>query len=1461
MQSQRRKRHLNHRKTQKRQFGGADIVLEKHQTDVIRYLTCDAESQPGMFLNFAPGTGKTFTALALLKNTKKDSFVICPDHLIESWKEQISIYTELEFQRENRNQGFSATNHKFSDVIKISTGIFAQNRILNKYIQTFINLCKSYNGLSFLLSNYINEINKINEYETKHNKLLFVSLKYPTFVYKSSDDTDQTLKIITYEQFYQSLLIKKQIELYRNQNNKSRSENSGSQISAPFSFDKNSIKPFISELEEKINEIYGHIQRINEQIKSLYDNIDAFLTAILKQLKDEDDSKCSDIITDSKIYIHITEISNLIDIYIEIFKYIDSCMELFIILELCQNYETFKTSLNDKIIIFDESQYLMQFFYEPSSDKFDISMPKIFQPTIQHQIKQTQIIQHLCELFSTTYKNILMSATPIYGSQSDIRFALNIIARKELVPYDVNTFISKCATKFYIQEFIQKYNQFFRNGLYLAQVFSIFLDLIRLILPLQGQAEQFISTTIKLLRVNPILIVVENIKNPFLRIITGIVIGFFTQQVFKHISLLTNLNEFFKIDLDKMQKYIINANNNTKKSDSSTEQNNGLKQYVAIFTETMKHDETNPMKGKFPIVTVQNKYYQYTNTQFVQYFKYINSRFFNIDSIEIFFANMIDYSTKLSISSLNNLNDLRVIEDEVLSLTPEQINVELKNLYEDIFDNIIYYFFTSEFLKDFQEQDPIKSKDKARKLIIHILKILNNNTDVTDTDVTDGSKLNKAIFKNTQYYKLFDDYKNAVEQKSDDEHQKSLEINKFLTNIENTILENINNTLNTLIGHKNSGQSSSAICIYSGFNDEKAQHFTNYDMILSYFVYLDQNNVEKHIDNTLDYFFGVKDGTDCNSKILNSLSKINQDIKTELRTFIYNNKNIRHLSVENNLDPNSVHQIYEYTQIPVNSINKILQCLITFGEKIIQEFDLDEPDDTPKKSSQIAFTRRLTSQLKQTGGKYTHKRIYKKIKKIQTQKPNFGGSSPQKPKTFLHWARNATNQAMKNVKNTISPPSIIKIIREHHTQITNKIIENINTIKSFHRFRKGKEIHNEIAAGDFSNANPDFYLINGGELMIQKINEFARKLDLKNYINLGRIFGNIIDTDINSENKQKVGIRESASTGADTDLIWDKALLLESTNIFSFFKTDPIENYKYVGILEEIRKINVPINSDNTTRKKSVVIYSNFNSEHGIKYFIDFFNRYKNQNVVRTDNPTKEGIKIQDTLVEICSSLDSPVDFSSLDADAKNKTLEDFENGKIDILCIDKNSSTGINIKGALQMHILEPFTSTTDRIQVIGRVSRMNSHQKLNEPYKKVDVFIWVASLSFSRILYKNFKTAFNIHKIIGETTFVVRTILGKNIPVMSDLPMLNYIKNASKTLRNKLGNSNAYLLKLLSQYTFAQKTVADSAEYESTADELAIGQQQMIDKLNSVFDEFTKYNINRIERHGANECKIWEK
>ena len=150
--------------------------------------------------------------------------------------------------------------------------------------------------------------------------------------------------------------------------------------------------------------------------------------------------------------------------------------------------------------------------------------------------------------------------------------------------------------------------------------------------------------------------------------------------------------------------------------------------------------------------------------------------------------------------------------------------------------------------------------------------------------------------------------------------------------------------------------------------------------------------------------------------------------------------------------------------------------------------------------------------------------------------------------------------------------------------------------------------------------------------------------------------------------------------------------------------------------------------------------------------------------------------------------------------------LTDFEARKIQIICLDPIFTEGITIKGASQLHILEPIDLKAKKDQVIGRVIRFKSHYHLPKKEQHVSIYEWVCSVSNCReILEKNYEQFKNWYNTQFDVIFTDRTIFYPQDITPDEIMMKK---------QKLLGDSSNQFINILKQNSV--ETIINENEYE---------------------------------------------
>lgn len=75
-----------------------------------------------------------------------------------------------------------------------------------------------------------------------------------------------------------------------------------------------------------------------------------------------------------------------------------------------------------------------------------------------------------------------------------------------------------------------------------------------------------------------------------------------------------------------------------------------------------------------------------------------------------------------------------------------------------------------------------------------------------------------------------------------------------------------------------------------------------------------------------------------------------------------------------------------------------------------------------------------------------------------------------------------------------------------------------------------------------------------------------------------------------------------------------------------------------------------------------------------------------------------------------------------------NRIVNDYNKGKYKILLITSAGSESLDLKNTRQIHIMEPHWNESKIIQVIGRVIRYRSHEKLPADERNVTIYRWIS-------------------------------------------------------------------------------------------------------------------------------------
>lgn len=84
---------------------------------------------------------------------------------------------------------------------------------------------------------------------------------------------------------------------------------------------------------------------------------------------------------------------------------------------------------------------------------------------------------------------------------------------------------------------------------------------------------------------------------------------------------------------------------------------------------------------------------------------------------------------------------------------------------------------------------------------------------------------------------------------------------------------------------------------------------------------------------------------------------------------------------------------------------------------------------------------------------------------------------------------------------------------------------------------------------------------------------------------------------------------------------------------------------------------------------------------------------------------------------------------NDMPGEEKLKTLDDFAQGRLNVLVLGVGMYEGVSILRASQFHILDPMVNFKDLVQLMGRVVRLHSHEGLPKERQVVTFYHYIAS------------------------------------------------------------------------------------------------------------------------------------
>jgi len=88
--------------------------------------------------------------------------------------------------------------------------------------------------------------------------------------------------------------------------------------------------------------------------------------------------------------------------------------------------------------------------------------------------------------------------------------------------------------------------------------------------------------------------------------------------------------------------------------------------------------------------------------------------------------------------------------------------------------------------------------------------------------------------------------------------------------------------------------------------------------------------------------------------------------------------------------------------------------------------------------------------------------------------------------------------------------------------------------------------------------------------------------------------------------------------------------------------------------------------------------------------------------------------------------------FGEQTEEKRNKIIDNYNEGKIDVLLITSAGSESLDLKNTRSIHIMEPHWNESKINQIIGRTIRFGSHIKLPESERSVEIVRWISVFGY---------------------------------------------------------------------------------------------------------------------------------
>jgi hypothetical protein len=237
-----------------------------------------------------------------------------------------------------------------------------------------------------------------------------------------------------------------------------------------------------------------------------------------------------------------------------------------------------------------------------------------------------------------------------------------------------------------------------------------------------------------------------------------------------------------------------------------------------------------------------------------------------------------------------------------------------------------------------------------------------------------------------------------------------------------------------------------------------------------------------------------------------------------------------------------------------------------------------------------------------------------------------------------------------------------------------------STTKFVDASRFWKDAGSLISYFDPRSVSPDFPKVS--------IHRVSAPLTIEQHLRWWEIANRLID----EKNIQHMGIRGTGVSSAWGSFISSTEEYLTLARRVAIYTPDDTPPKKYENALRLMMKDSI----------RRCVVYSELSGG------IQAFKRY-------LDSKNVESVILSERLTD----------------SEKEDILKRFEDQTVPVLLLSKNMYFGFTVKGARQLHVLEPVFDGATREQLYGRVNRYKSHAHLPLSQQTVDIYVHVGSLT----------------------------------------------------------------------------------------------------------------------------------